>query len=408
MGVKFANNAYGTLNAGITNSATSLTLSSGQGARFPSLGANDFFYATLIDTSNNLEVVKCTARSTDVLTITRAQESTTARAFAVGDRVELRVTAAGLEDNLDNTDIDTILPDQSSANGYYLTSDGTNASWVDGSVGPDDVSGANNTATSYFSIPQGTSAQRTGTNAGSLRWNSDRRTTEQYISLAGTGTNGYFSAGGTGTLVAHYSTNSSWSSLDIDFVNGSTAGNDYHMYLLRAVIVETDSATTANLRAQFLNLAGSPLTGSNYRGGTSFATTNDGFDGTVQLTSSSYMPITLDSGYSDSNYFWRRNGEGHCCLELLISNVMGHSSTVNRRQLQGHCTYDTANGFQYSRIYGQLTSADSPVTHVNGENYYPIGGIRFNCTDEITASGNSGTNTRISVWGITGMEADRN
>lgn len=98
MSVKFANNAFGTLNAGISNSATSLTLSSGQGARFPTLASGEYFYATLIDTSNNLEVVKCTARSTDVLTVTRAQESTSAQAFAIGDRVELRITAGGLAD----------------------------------------------------------------------------------------------------------------------------------------------------------------------------------------------------------------------------------------------------------------------------------------------------------------------
>ena len=63
MGIKFTNNAFGTLNAGITNSATSITLASGQGARFPTLSTDDYFYATLIDTSNNLEIVKCTARS---------------------------------------------------------------------------------------------------------------------------------------------------------------------------------------------------------------------------------------------------------------------------------------------------------------------------------------------------------
>lgn len=96
MGVKFANNAYGTLNASITNADTSLTLSSGQGARFPSLGAGDYFYVTLIDTSNNLEIAKCTARSSDVLTITRGQEGTTARSYSVGDRVELRITSAAL------------------------------------------------------------------------------------------------------------------------------------------------------------------------------------------------------------------------------------------------------------------------------------------------------------------------
>ena len=107
MSVKFANNAFGTLNAGINNSATSITLSSGQGARFPTLASGEYFYATLIDTSNNLEVVKCTARSTDVLTVTRAQESTTAQAFAIGDRIELRVTAGGLTDAANPYDKDT-------------------------------------------------------------------------------------------------------------------------------------------------------------------------------------------------------------------------------------------------------------------------------------------------------------
>jgi hypothetical protein len=77
---------------------TSITLTTGQGARFPSLAGGDYFFATLIDTSNNLEIVKCTARSTDVLTVVRGQESTTARAFSTGDRIELRVTAQGLVD----------------------------------------------------------------------------------------------------------------------------------------------------------------------------------------------------------------------------------------------------------------------------------------------------------------------
>jgi len=96
MGVKFSNNGHSTLASSITSSDTSITVASGHGARFPSLGAGDYFFATLIDASNNLEIVKCTARSSDVLTVTRGQESTTARAYAIGDRIELRVTAAGL------------------------------------------------------------------------------------------------------------------------------------------------------------------------------------------------------------------------------------------------------------------------------------------------------------------------
>jgi hypothetical protein len=98
MGIKVANNAFATLAAGISNSATSITVASGQGARFPVLGAGDYFYATLINTSNQLEIVKCTARSADVLTVVRAQEATTARAYDVGDRIEIRITAATFED----------------------------------------------------------------------------------------------------------------------------------------------------------------------------------------------------------------------------------------------------------------------------------------------------------------------
>ena len=126
MGIKFANSAFATLAAGINSSVTSITLTTGQGARFPSLAGGDYFFATLIDTSNNLEIVKCTARATDVLTVVRGQESTTARAFATGDRIELRVTAQGI---VDSSNIDLILPSQTSNSGKYLTTNGTASSW---------------------------------------------------------------------------------------------------------------------------------------------------------------------------------------------------------------------------------------------------------------------------------------
>lgn len=100
MGIKLSNNAFATLAAGINSSVTSITVASGQGARFPTLTGTDYFYATLIDTSNNLEIVKCTARATDVLTVVRAQESTTARAYAAGDRLEIRITAQTFVDSV--------------------------------------------------------------------------------------------------------------------------------------------------------------------------------------------------------------------------------------------------------------------------------------------------------------------
>ena len=96
MAIKFANNATATLASGITNTQTTLSVSTGQGALFPALTGGDYFYATLVDSSNNLEVIKVTGRTGDAFTIVRGQDSTTARSFASGDKVEVRLSASGL------------------------------------------------------------------------------------------------------------------------------------------------------------------------------------------------------------------------------------------------------------------------------------------------------------------------
>lgn len=102
MTVVLKNNAFGFLQSSISNSATSISLQSGYGANFPSLTSGEYFYATFADTAGAYEIVKCTARSGDVLTVTRAQEGTTAQSFAAGSRVELRVTAQSVIDAIDD------------------------------------------------------------------------------------------------------------------------------------------------------------------------------------------------------------------------------------------------------------------------------------------------------------------
>ncbi len=91
----FANNAASTLASGITNSDTSLTLASGQGALFPAITGGNTFLLTLTQatTETSWEIVSVTARSTDTLTIVRAQEGTTAAAWATGSKAEARLTA---------------------------------------------------------------------------------------------------------------------------------------------------------------------------------------------------------------------------------------------------------------------------------------------------------------------------
>ena len=99
MGIVFKNNAKTTLASSLSSSATSATVT--DGSVFPSLNAGEFFLITFDDGSNN-EICKCTARSSNTLTIVRAQESTTARAFSSGDSAEGRVTAGVLEQIQEN------------------------------------------------------------------------------------------------------------------------------------------------------------------------------------------------------------------------------------------------------------------------------------------------------------------
>jgi hypothetical protein len=101
MGLKFSNNATTTLAADLSSIATSMSVASGTGALFPELGGSDYFYATLQDLNDNMEIVKVTARTDDTMTIVRAQEGTLAIPFAASSRVELRMTAAALQEIVD-------------------------------------------------------------------------------------------------------------------------------------------------------------------------------------------------------------------------------------------------------------------------------------------------------------------
>lgn len=97
----FANNAASVLASSLTSVATSLTVTTGHGTRFPSPSGGDYFLATLCQQGSageiNFEIVKVTARSTDSFTIVRAQESTTALAYNAGDKFELRLTKGTME-----------------------------------------------------------------------------------------------------------------------------------------------------------------------------------------------------------------------------------------------------------------------------------------------------------------------
>ena len=95
----FTNAARSLLQASILSTDTSLTVETAKADLFPVANTTDWFKATLQDSSGNIEIVRVNTRAAAgaVFTIVRAQEGTTARAFAVGSVVGLRVTAADLQ-----------------------------------------------------------------------------------------------------------------------------------------------------------------------------------------------------------------------------------------------------------------------------------------------------------------------
>ncbi|WP_334141721.1 hypothetical protein [Atlantibacter hermannii] len=91
-----ANNAQTVLAAGISSSATSITVNTGTGALFPApVSGTSYFKLTLVDsaTGSLSEIVHVTDRAGDVMTIQRAQEGTVARAWSANDLVANMMTA---------------------------------------------------------------------------------------------------------------------------------------------------------------------------------------------------------------------------------------------------------------------------------------------------------------------------
>lgn len=102
MGVRFVNNFNAPLASGATSGQTLLTLQSGYGSILStklgtSLGT-DHIYGTLVNSANDVEIVKVTAISGDDLTVVRGADGSTPRPWLAGDIISMRACAAGLSE----------------------------------------------------------------------------------------------------------------------------------------------------------------------------------------------------------------------------------------------------------------------------------------------------------------------
>ena len=168
MGVKFANKFSTTLSAGINNSVTSLSIASATG--FPTISGGHHAYVTLDNgDGTTVEVVKVTGISGTTLTVTRAQDGTSAAAFSAGAKAEIRMTSALLQDVKDEGPDDTVLKVDQGNNRVGILNTSPDVSLDVGS------------ATDSMHIPVGTTAQRPGSAAaGYFRFNSTETQFEGY------------------------------------------------------------------------------------------------------------------------------------------------------------------------------------------------------------------------------------
>jgi len=97
----YANNAKTTLASPINATQTTITVAPGTGSLFPNPSSGQAFKVTLVSASSAsvYEICLCTARSTDTLTVIRAQEGTSGTPFLLNDVVG-NFDTAGVMDGL--------------------------------------------------------------------------------------------------------------------------------------------------------------------------------------------------------------------------------------------------------------------------------------------------------------------
>jgi len=86
------NSASSSLDGAITNVAVALDVQTGDGGNFPATGDGDFWV------SIDAEILLCTTRAVDTLTVTRGAQGTANVAHDDGAAVELRITQEAFED----------------------------------------------------------------------------------------------------------------------------------------------------------------------------------------------------------------------------------------------------------------------------------------------------------------------
>jgi hypothetical protein len=161
MGIQLKNNVSSTLAAAISLSDVGITVATGTGARFPTLSATDYFYATLETSQGTQEIIKVTARSGDNMTIVRAQDGSTANSFGIGARIAMQINVATITTydpagtGAVATTVQTKLRESVSVLDFGADPTGATDSYVAFQAAHDSFSAANSSVGGEILIPKG-------------------------------------------------------------------------------------------------------------------------------------------------------------------------------------------------------------------------------------------------------------
>ena len=315
MAVLYTNNASTTLASGITASNISLSLATGAGALFPAITAPDFAYVTLVDSSNNIEIVKVTARSGDVLTVVRAQEGTTARSFATGSKVDLRVTAAGLTNKLDKDTGGTVTGNVAVGGTLAVTGATTLTGGVSGSMA---VSGTTITVNGKLIVQHdGTDAYVRPTNAGSTLYMGAANT--NYMTLTPLGNLGVGTVGGdfgrTMRIAARQDQNATTQITVINGTSGSSA---------QAQLSRVGGTTNSYSDWSLVDNSGAPYDAFQY--GSAVASVRWSFNGTERFRIASSGAITSADLADSVGYKGLPQNAQTATYTLALSDIGKHIS----------------------------------------------------------------------------------
>ncbi len=100
----FRNNAATTLANPVLTSDTTLVLAANTGARFPTPVIGEWFFVT-VQSGVNFEIMKCTARAGDILTVERAQDGSSLQNWLAGNSVDMRIPRITLENFLQKNEV---------------------------------------------------------------------------------------------------------------------------------------------------------------------------------------------------------------------------------------------------------------------------------------------------------------